>query len=537
MNNEILAQALSESGYSAELQSAVSAGAEDIFGALTKNDILNEYRILEALAKKMCLRMLARRLPDAATDAVKLIPRTILERYCMLPLSVSNGVMSLAVCDPTNVFAVEDIRQIAGMPVELCLCESRYIRQGIAYYCSDIEAKNVSVSWVSGGEDDSPAVRVVDALIARGYSANASDIHIEPFGEHTSVRMRIDGMITEYEPLPGELHQSVIARIKILSNLDIAERRLPQDGNMTTDIGDISVNIRVSLVPTVYGEKAVLRFLDRSELIDNAEQFGMDAVSYAKMSEILSVPNGLVYLTGPTGSGKTTTMYLILEQLAKKSVNICTIEDPVERRLAKVNQTAVNSAAGITFGTGLRALLRQDPDVIMIGETRDCETAEISVRAAITGHLVLSTLHTIDAASALTRLVDMGVARYLAADSLAGITAQRLLRKVCPECGAYVEPTLSERRIVGQACRYIRRGRGCNVCNYSGYKGRVAIHEILRIDSSIRQMINDGATAAEIREYAAANQGMKPLAASAAELAASGVTTPEEVMRTVYFNV
>ena len=270
----------------------------------------------------------------------------------------------------------------------------------------------------------------LNSLLDRGYNTNASDIHIEPFEDKTLVRMRIDGTIVDYVTLQRSLHPSLIARIKIMSNLDIAEKRIPQDGHFRIRLEGENVNVRVSVIPTVFGEKAVLRLLSSNSVIAHADQYGMDIKTYRRFQEMLRSPNGIIYLTGPTGSGKTTTLYMILEHLAKRQVNISTIEDPVEKNLARVNQMQVNNTAGLTFDSGLRALLRQDPDIIMVGETRDAETAAISVRAAITGHLVFSTLHTNNAVSSIVRLVDMGLEPYLIANSLVGVVAQRLVRRL-----------------------------------------------------------------------------------------------------------
>lgn len=293
---------------------------------------------------------------------------------------------------------------------------------------------------------------------------------------------------------------------------------------------------KVSVIPTVYGEKVVMRYLSSDTVIDKAVHFGMEQEHYDKLQKMLGAPNGIVYITGPTGSGKTTTLYMILEELARRPVNISTIEDPVERRIAKVNQMQTNNAAGITFGVGLRALLRQDPDIIMLGETRDSETAEISIRAAITGHLVLSTLHTNDAISSIVRLEDMGVAPYLVANSLIGVVAQRLVRKVCPNCGHEVEPTAEETAVIGTHIRKIRKGLGCRFCNNTGYKGRVSIHEIVYIDKTLKRMIATGAEIEKMEEYARDVQGMKTLYQSAVDLVEKGITTPDEVLRVAYYS-
>ena len=517
-------------------------------------EVLKEYgyitdnNIKEALGKKLGLPLI--KLEDIEIDdtAVSKVPKPILEKYSALPVTVKNGRLTVVMCDPLDFYAQEDIKQIAGMPIDIVLCERRAIDSAIDRHYAEIAAKRateqakvtdvelemLAQTQQEDEEDDAPAIRLINTLLARGYSTNVSDIHIEPFEKHTSIRMRIDGLMVDYATIARSMHPSLVARVKIMSGLDIAERRMPQDGNFRTRIGDYDISIRVSVIPTVYGEKVVMRYLTSETVIDKAGHFGMEEEPYQKLQKMMNAPNGIIYI--PTGSGKTTTLYMILEELAKRPVNISTIEDPVERRIAKVNQMQTNNAAGITFGVGLRALLRQDPDIIMLGETRDAETAEISIRAAITGHLVLSTLHTNDAVSSIVRLEDMGIPPYLVANSLVGIVAQRLVRKVCPSCAYEVEPTAEESAVIGSEIRRIRKGRGCRACNNTGYKGRVSIHEIVNVDKTLKRMIAKNADADEMEEYVRREQGMKTLFQSAVELVAKGITTPEEVLRVAYYS-
>ncbi len=511
---------------------------ESVLDAVKRSGAVEERVILEALSRFGGYPLLPPQLPCAEKDAVAMIPRTVLEKCCAIPLSVSDGIMRLAVCDPFDVHSPEEIKQISGMQPDIVLCESSFILRAIDYYYSDIEvisAVKSAESAVDMAAGDAPVVRLIDNLIARGVSAGASDIHIEPFEGETLIRLRVDGMMSDYLTVRSSMHPMLIARIKIMSDLDIAEHRLPQDGNITADISGRRISMRVSVVPTVYGEKAVLRYLNTDIAVYNADMCGMDEHSYGMLTDMLKAPNGLIYFTGPTGSGKTTTLYMILERLAKRPVNICTIEDPVERRIPHIIQTAVNHAVGMDFTTGLKAILRQDPDIIMLGETRDRETAEISVRAAITGHLVLSTLHTNDAVSAVLRLRDMGIEPYLTASSLVGVVAQRLVRKICPSCSEECEPTAEERDIIGHASRYIRRGRGCQLCGHTGYSGRIAIHEVLRVDKKLKRMISDNAETDELYSYACKELGLIPLRDTAVKLVAAGLTTPEEVLRAAYF--
>lgn len=464
----------------------------------------------------------------------------------------SEGSLEIVTNDPLNYFAFEEVRQLTGCHVVIRLSELGPLQSAIRYYYAEVgaqqaaqtanegfagsDAELVRIEESESGDPEAPIVKLLSSLLDRAVSTGASDIHIEPFEGKTRVRMRIDGTIVDYVTLERSVHQPLIARIKIMANLDIAERRLPQDGHFRIRAGQEGhVNIRVSLLPTVFGEKAVLRILAAAGHVDHAEHFGMDDDSYARFLPMLNSPNGIIYLTGPTGSGKSTTLYMVLEYLSRRQVNISTVEDPVEQNVPGINQTQVNPVAGLTFESGLRALLRQDPDIIMVGETRDGETAGISVRAAITGHLVLSTLHTNDAVSSVVRLADMGVDRYLIANSLVGLVAQRLMRKVCPHCAREAAVTPQEQALLGRDIRTVRRGAGCMHCNGTGYRGRVAVHEIVAVDRSIRRMISRGAEAEEIEAYAREHQGMKSLREKGLELVREGVTTPEELLRIAYY--
>ncbi len=510
---------------------------------------VTEMQVLESLGKKLELPLINLDEYNINLEASEKIPKQLAVKYNVLPLSQNNNKLQIAVSDPLNFYAQEDIHQIVGVPLEIMIAESSAIRKMIDHNYAEISAKiaarkaNISVKEVKvpaieiqEGDDEIPIINLVNSLLARGYSTNASDIHIEPFEDHTQVRMRIDGMIVDYVTLAKFLHNSLVARIKIMGNMDIAEKRIPQDGNFRTIVGDFDISIRVSVISTIYGEKIVMRYLTSDTAIDKAGHFGMETESYEKICRMLQAPNGIIYITGPTGSGKTTTLYMVLEYLAKRQVNISTIEDPVERAIPRINQMSVNTAAGLTFSVGLRAILRQDPDIIMLGETRDTETAEISVRAAITGHLVVSTLHTNDAVSSIIRLEDMGLAPYLVANSLVGIVAQRLVRKVCEACAYETEPSPEESAIIGTQIKKIRKGRGCHICNNTGYKGRVSIHEMIMIDKTLKRMITSNADSQDMFEYAVEHQNMKTLREMAVNLVERGITTPEEVLKVSYYS-
>ena len=395
--------------------------------------------------------------------------------------------------------------------------------------------KKAEITVAAMEKDGMLITRLLEMLLTEGYREKVSDIHLEPGENDLKIRMRTDGSLREYMTLEKEYHLPLIARTKVLSGLDIAEKRLPQDGHIRLRIQDVDMDLRVSTVPTVCGEKAVLRFLNREIVVDRADTFGMREENYRKALDILSKPNGIFYITGPTGSGKTTTLYMMLEYLKKNPVNIITIEDPVERRIEGISQIQVNKQAGLTFETGLRATLRQEPDVIMIGETRDNITAQTSVRAAITGHLVLSTLHTRDAVRTTERMLDMGVEPYLAADSLNGVLSQRLIRKICPDCIAEREPDEREQNILGSKVQgkvqKLRYGKGCRSCGGTGYKGRIAVHELLMIDEEIRKKMAQRRSAEEIFEYAVHAKLLTPLREDILKLIEEGITTIEELER------
>ena len=511
---------------------------------------VTETQVLEALADRLHLTIVHVAELNVDLKAVELVDRELAEKNLILPVKVENRRMTLVTNDPLNYFALEEVRQQSGCDLVILLSEEGPLRQAISYYFAEVQARKVAkrtnvefstvreddleIEDLTESNDEAPVIQLLNSLIERAIKSGASDIHVEPFENETRIRMRIDGVIMEYVTIQKNIHAPLIARIKILANLDIAERRVPQDGHFRVMLDQGFVNIRVSVLPTVFGEKAVLRVLASAGKLDHAGQFGMDDYSYNQFLPMLNVPNGIIYITGPTGSGKSTTLYMVLEYLSGRNVNISTIEDPVEKNLPGVNQTQVNPVAGMTFDIGLRALMRQDPDIIMVGETRDGETAGTSVRAAITGHMVLSTLHTNDAVSSIVRLEDMGVETYLVANSLVGLVAQRLLRKVCPECGKEVDTTERERIFLGEDVKKIRRGSGCPHCSNTGYRGRIAIHEVLAVDNEIRRMIVRKASVEEISTYGREVRKMRTLKESGLELIRKGITTPEELMKVSY---
>lgn len=511
---------------------------------------VTETQLLEALSKR--LNVLVLDLKDTAIDleAAGKIPQNIAFKYTLIPIGEENNHLVVAMNDPLDFYAIEDLRLITNMNIDVVLAPREVILETIRKSYTEIEARKAasaanktvvgsSLSFIEDiltHEGDAPIVNLVNSVLLKGHNAGASDIHIEPFEKETIIRLRVDGLIVDYLTLANNLHQSLIARIKILSNLDIAERRVPQDGHFRIRIDGVEMNVRSSSMPTVYGEKMVMRFLSMNVPLDHAGQFGMNDDDYQKILQMLKSPHGVVYITGPTGSGKTTTLYMILEMLSQRNVNIATIEDPVERNLSKINQTQVNILAGLTFDVGLRSILRQDPDIIMVGETRDSETASIAVRSAITGHLVLSTLHTNDAVSAVVRLQDMGVEPYMVANSLTGVVAQRLVKKICPNCREAYAASEIEKELLGEPrLTTLYRGRGCHICNNTGYKGRTAIHEILAIDKTIRTLISRKEPIEDIYSYVEETGRLIPLRKSVSNLTIQGITSMEEFLKLSYY--
>ena len=547
---------LVEKGYvtEAQMQQALAWQKEHrdkrVGQILMELGFVSETQVLDALASRLHLEIIDVAQQNVELQAVGMVNRELCEKNLILPLSVQGHNMTIVTNDPLNYFALEEVRQQTGCQLQIYLSEEEPLRKAVSYYFAEVsarkaatqanvdfaipEAEELAIEDLGAGDDEAPIIRLLNSLIERAIKSEASDIHIEPFETETKVRMRIDGVIMEYVTIQRHIHAPLIARIKILSNLDIAEKRIPQDGHFRVNLEGGSVNIRVSVLPTVFGEKAVLRIMAATTHMDHADHFGMDDYSYNQFAPMLNRPNGIIYITGPTGSGKSTTLYMVLDYLSSRNVNISTIEDPVEKNMAGINQTQVNPVAGLTFDVGLRALMRQDPDIIMVGETRDGETAGTSVRAAITGHMVLSTLHTNDAVSSIVRLEDMGVETYLVANSLVGLVAQRLMRKVCPKCGVEMETTEEEQIFLGEDVKKVRRGVGCAHCNHTGYSGRIAVHEIVSIDNEIRRMIINHNTVEEITAYAKEHQHMRTLKESGLNLVKEGVTTPEELLKISY---
>ncbi|MDR0887000.1 MAG: GspE/PulE family protein [Clostridiales Family XIII bacterium] len=518
--------------------------------AVVELGYVSEIEVMQAMSHKLGIPYIHLDTAEFSVPAVGRIPRAMAEKYTAIAMTEEDGAINVAINDPLNFYAIEDIGQAVKMPLRLYVASKVDIINAIPHYYSEIEAraavKNADqdismrmpsvdvINTVEIGDDSTPVVNLLNTLMIRGYNSGASDLHLEPFDNDAKVRMRVDGALVDYADIPRNVHPAVITRLKIMSNLDIAEKRVPQDGHFKVNLDNVELNIRVSTIPTVYGEKAVLRFLTTNTAIDHAGHFGMIDEDYDKFLNILAHPNGIIYITGPTGSGKTTTMYMALERFKQKPINISSIEDPVEKNLHGINQVQVNNQAGLSFQAGLRSLMRQDPDIIMVGETRDSETASISVSAAITGHLVISTLHTNDALASIVRLEDMGVPPYLVGNSVVGLVAQRLVRKICPQCMEEHEASEIELLTLGvtkEEMPVVKKGAGCHVCNGTGYKGRIAIHEIVLVDKKMQRMIAESEPMSKLYEYARKEMGMATLRERARDLVVQGITTMEEYFK------
>lgn len=513
------------------------------------SNIITEEQMLTALSKRLGVSYVNLNNIYIDINAVEKIPKTIAQKHNVIAVSIEEGGLTVVTSDPLDFYAIEDVKLVVNIPITIKLSKKEDIQKCISYWYSEIDAKHaartanetavgtdtITFEDLNATADDTPVVTLVNSILYKAHLAGASDIHIEPFDGKTTVRIRVDGQIVDYLQLSASLHSSIVSRIKIISSLDIAEKRLPQDGSFRAKLKNIEINVRVSVLPTVFGEKVVMRFFSQAAKLDYAQTFGMTPKNYEKVQKILKSPHGIIYVTGPTGSGKTTTLYMIIESLSDRHVNISTIEDPVERHLDRINQTQTNPQAGLTFATGLRSLLRQDPDIIMVGETRDNETASIAVSAALTGHLVLSTIHTNDALSTILRLVDMDIEEYKIANSLVGVISQRLAKKLCTGCKTSYLASESEKRLIGKNVDRLYKGEGCVNCNNTGYKGRIAIHEILQMDSTVRNLIARKTPIEEIEKYLIEHGKLVTLKESLIELITSGETTVEEFSRLLHF--
>ncbi len=493
-------------------------------------------------------------------EVVKLIPSEVAQKYMIIPINRTGSTLTIAMVDPSNVFAIDDVKFMTGYNVEPVVASEGSIKSAIdRYYDSadmlqtvmqdiqdeinidiiedDIE-DNIDLGEIKQAVEDAPVVKLVNLILSEAIKKGASDIHIEPYEKDFRVRYRIDGVLYETMAPPKRLKDALTSRLKIMAELDIAERRLPQDGRIKLKMKGKEVDLRVSTLPTLFGEKVVMRILDKSNLMLDMTKLGFEPEALKKLQDAIFSPYGMVLVTGPTGSGKSTTLYSAMGQINNPEINIMTAEDPVEYNLFGINQVQMKEEIGLNFAAALRSFLRQDPDVVMVGEIRDYETAEIAVKAALTGHLVLSTLHTNDAPSTINRLLNMGIEPFLVASSVILIMAQRLARRICHECKQQVEipeKTLIDIGLTPKQASSITcyQGTGCSNCSDTGYKGRVGLYEVMPIDEQIRELILEGASAAEIKQIAIRN-GMQSLRMSALQKLMDGETTLDEVLRVTF---
>ena len=525
-----------------------SSTGERLGKVLVKMNIITESELLKVLEQKLGVPLIDPTTAVIDKQVAQLIPMTLAERYVAIPISKNGNRLTVAMADPTNFYAIDDLRMVTQYEIEPALAAEHNILRAIdqTYGVSELVQKSISQmqkdDYVYTSEMETaeyaPVINIVNSLISQAIKSGASDIHLEPMENNMRARLRVDGVLREITTFPKHTQGAIISRVKILANMDIAERRMPQDGRIQVQETGRSVDLRVSSLPTLYGEKIVMRILDQKAVILDVNLLGFTAENLERFRSLYKHSYGMILITGPTGSGKTTTLYSTLTELNSPTKNIITVEDPVEYRLAGVNQVQVNPKAGMTFVNGLRSILRQDPNIIMVGEIRDLDTAEIAIRAALTGHLVLSTLHTNDAAGALTRLVDMGIEPYLVASSVIGVVAQRLVRKVCPECRQEYIPEKGSPECVVlpddvEACATVYKGTGCLNCSYTGYRGRMAVHEVLPVSSAIRDLLMKRASTAMLAEKAA-EEGMRTMQQDGVDKTLEGLTTVSEVLRVAY---
>ncbi|MBI3999264.1 MAG: Flp pilus assembly complex ATPase component TadA [Candidatus Omnitrophica bacterium] len=524
---------------------------------LVDEGIISEKDLMLLLSSKLGIPALDLTAYKVDPKVLKLVPKKVAERYEIIPVSQIGNVISLAMSDPLDMVAMDDVKKITQCNVRPVIVAHRDIQTAIENYyseeikleevLSDLDADSIEVVDQSKSEsghdshmaDEAPVIRMVNLILQEAIKNRASDIHFEPTVDHLRIRFRVDGTLQEAFSPPRQMYNSILTRIKIVSNLDITEKRLPQDGRFKAKFENREIDFRVSALPIYHGEKLVLRVLDKANIKTGLNSLGFASESIQRFQESIKRPYGMVLVTGPTGSGKSTTLYSILNQLNTKERNIMTIEDPIEYQIHGITQTQVNPDIGLTFASGLRSLLRQSPDIILVGEIRDSETADIAVKAALTGHLVFSTLHTNNAAGAVTRLIDMEVEPFLIASSLIATTAQRLLRRICNNCReAYEIPKeVLDRLPLDQ--KWIKnakgyKGKGCNQCKNSGYRGRLGVMEILPVDDAIQKLITENKSSGEI-EIAARKKGMKSLFEEAMEGLNQGLTTLEEILRITTF--
>ncbi|MDM7831231.1 GspE/PulE family protein [Cellulomonas edaphi] len=543
---------VSEAQLLAALDETMTSG-NSLGRTLVEIGVLSEGQLVQALAAQVGMRYVD--LDDFAVDrmAVSMVPGSLCRKYTVLPISIEGSSLVLATSDPGNVIAVDDIRTVTGRQVISVIATHDNVLRAIDRFVrADDEMENLSSAFEEAAaepdqdlskmgevvDDDAPIVRFVNLLVTQAITDRASDIHIEPSEHDLRVRYRIDGVLHETQRAPKQITGGVVSRVKIMSDIDIAERRKPQDGRMSVVHNGRKIDLRVATLPTVWGEKIVMRILDNSTASLDLRDLSFLEHNYATYRDSYTKPYGMILVTGPTGSGKSTTLYATLNAVSKPEINVITVEDPVEYRLPGINQVQVNPKAGLTFAGALRSILRSDPDVVLLGEIRDHETAQIAIEAALTGHLVLSTLHTNDAPSAVTRLTEMGIEPFLVGSALDAVVAQRLARRLCEKCKVPYQPTESEMLAArfpwapGEEIPELYRPGGCVTCSKTGYRGRLALHEVMRVTEDIERHAVAHSSSAEINATAV-RQGMVPLRDDGWHKVVLGQTSIEEILRVV----
>ncbi len=519
---------------------------------LIEEGIISEQHLIETLEMQLGIDFIDLSRVHIPMELARVLPKSIAKKHNVVPVRLQKDELILAMADPLNFVAIEDVRTATRKRVTPRIATAAAVDRAIAtLYGNEGAVRAIEeIQYESAGREaaaqqraeeiddetqSAPTVRLVNSIIERAAAERASDIHLEPRSEEMVVRMRIDGLLRNILTVPKDIQPSVVSRLKIMGGMDISERRVPQDGRANVRMKGHDIDLRLSTLPTMYGEKVAVRLLDRTAQLLDAQAIGLEGENLEKYNALIKNAAGMVLIVGPTGSGKSSTMYTMIRSLNSEEVNLVTLEDPVEYDIDGVNQVQINERQGLTFAGGLRSILRQDPDIIAVGEIRDGETAEIAMRSAITGHLVLSTIHTNDAISALDRLVDIGVEPYIIAEALNGIISQRLVRRICPECKEEVTPTPEELRLLGldpKTPAKFYRGRGCAHCYHTGYRGRTGAFEILMLDRNMKRSIAEGHHRAEFTENITAGR-YTTLQDAVRKLVLDGVTTVEEAVRVI----
>lgn len=527
---------------------------ERLGDVLINNGIITEQQLIEALQMQLGVDFVDLTAVSIPLELARFVPRSIAKKYCVVPVKLQKDELYVAMSDPLNFEAQEEVKSASHKQVVPMIATRRAVEQAIAtLYGNEGTARAIEEmkreagsnqadivpvqmsKAVDNGAAEAPTIRFVNSVIERAITERASDIHLEPQEGEMVVRMRIDGVLRRIFTVPANLQATVIARLKIMGGMNIAERKIPQDGRAMVTAKDKEIGLRISSIPTIYGEKIVLRLLDKSSGHINRKTIGLEGEDEKKYDRLLKNSSGVILIVGPTGSGKSTTMCAMIQELCNEQTNIMTLEDPVEYNIPGANQCQINEKTGMTFAAGLRSILRQDPDVISVGEIRDGETASIAVRAAITGHLVISTLHTNDAVSTISRLVDIGVEPYMISSALRGVVSQRLVRKICPQCRKAYTPTEEEKRMVGIAENEdvtFYKGEGCQECGRTGYRGRRGVFEILTLDAALRREVANNASSEELTKTALEN-GFVTMKDNCRRLVLEGVTTVAEAAKAI----